>query len=102
MNAVRAQFGSNSRDTMRYAAVLCLVLLALLSVVQVMHVHAVAADADHCQLCIAIHSVVPLLVMAAALLLIKTQTSGPALQQARPVARYWQSSLFIRPPPAGR
>ena len=102
MNAHRAQLGSYHRNPMRFAAVLCIVLLALLSVVQVMHVHAVAADADHCQLCIAIHSVVPLLVMVTALLLIEIQTSGPALQQARPVARYWQSSLFIRPPPAGR
>ena len=40
-------------------AVLCLVLLAMLAVAQVAHLHPNQTDADHCQLCIVMHTVVP-------------------------------------------
>ena len=87
---------------MRVVAVVCLILLALLCVVQVTHVHAVGTDADHCQLCLVIHSVVPLLVMVAALLLVRMVTVAPALVEVRPIIRYWHPTLFTRPPPAAR
>ena len=43
-----------------YAAVvvLCLALLALLAFVQVAHVHSVDTDADHCPLCMVLHTTV--------------------------------------------
>lgn len=85
---------------MRVIAVLCLILLALLTVVQVTHVHAVGTDADHCQLCIVIHSVVPLLVLATAFLLVRIITIAPTPVEVRPVVRYWNATLFTRPPPA--
>ena len=87
---------------MRVVAVLCLILLALLTVVQVTHVHAAGTDADHCQLCIMIHSVVPLLVMVTAILQVRMVAAAPVLLEVRPLIRYWQPTLFTRPPPAGR
>ena len=45
--------------------IVCLLLLALLTVVQVAHVHSVETAADHCPLCIAMHSAAPVAVTAA-------------------------------------
>ena len=101
----RAQFGRNRHPGRTYlgvATVLCLVLLALLAVVQVAHVHPIGTDAEHCPLCIVIHSVVPLLVMVTALLLVKIGTAAPVPLEVRTVVRYWHPTLFTRPPPASR
>jgi hypothetical protein len=81
--------------------VLCLVLVVLLAVAQVTHVHPVGSDADHCQLCIALHSVVPIVVMAIAVVLVRIGTSAPMTREARTIIRYWHPNLFTRPPPAG-
>jgi uncharacterized membrane protein YqhA len=80
-------------------AVVCLVLLALLVVAQVAHLHSNQTDADHCQLCIVMHTAVPVAAAAAVIMLV--QMGAPA-SQAEPVfvARQRQSKLFIRPPPA--
>lgn len=80
------------------AALLCLVLLALLVTVQVAHNHLTESDADHCTLCIALHSAAPIAVMAAVVVMIR---AGAAVQlaEARPVVRYWNPKLFTRPPP---
>lgn len=83
------------------ATVVCLVLLALLAVVQVMHVHASVSDADHCTLCVAMHSVVPIVIMLITVVLIKIYVLAPGLREVRVIARYWPPSLFTRPPPAG-
>ncbi|MGA3162408.1 MAG: hypothetical protein ABSC77_14465 [Terracidiphilus sp.] len=82
------------------AAVLCLILLALLAVVQVAHMHPLDSDADHCSLCIAMHSAVPVAVMAAAVVLVRMGTPAPVVE-ARPVARHWHPKLYTRPPPTG-
>jgi hypothetical protein len=82
------------------AALLCLVLLALLTVVQVAHVHALDADADHCKLCIAMHSAAPVAVMAAAVVLVRIGRPAP-LVEARSFVRHWHPKLYTRPPPAG-
>ena len=79
-------------------AVLCLILLATLSVAQVTHLHPSQSDADHCQLCIAMHTVAPVATAAAIIIIVQLGASTP---QAEPivVARQRQIRLFIRPPP---
>jgi hypothetical protein len=93
-----------SRRRMPYAfgavALLCLALLTLLTVVQVAHIHTLDADADHCQLCIAMHSAAPVAVMAAAVVLVRIGRPEP-LVEARAVVRHWHPKLYTRPPPAG-
>ena len=79
-------------------AVLCLVLLAILAVAQVAHLHPSQTDADHCQLCIVMHTVVPTAIAAAVIVIVQLGASAP---QADPIviARQRQIRLFIRPPP---
>lgn len=79
----------------------CLVLLALLAVAQVTHVHPVVSDADHCQLCIAMHSVVPLAIMVVVVVLIRFGTAAPVLLEMPAIIRHWYPTLFTRPPPVG-
>ena len=80
-------------------AMVCLVLLAMLAVAQVTHLHSNDADADHCQLCIVMHTVVPVAATPAVIIIVQLGASTP---QAEPivVARQRQIRLFIRPPPA--
>ncbi len=79
-------------------AMVCLVLLAMLAVAQVTHLHSSQSDADHCQLCIVMHTVVPVAATAAVIVIVQLGASAP---QAEPivVARQRQIRLFIRPPP---
>jgi hypothetical protein len=74
-------------------------LLALLTVVQVAHVHPVDTDADHCPLCILLHSAAPVAVAAAIVILVQIETRAPVFE-ARTITRYWHPQLFTRPPPA--
>lgn len=85
-----------------YATLLlvCLALLAILTVAQVAHVHANASDADHCPLCIALHTAVPVVAGVAAIVLVRVETAAP-LVELRAVTRYWHPQLFTRPPPIG-
>lgn len=93
----RGKRGS-ARGLFPAVAVICLVLLALLTVAQVAHLHSNQTDADHCPLCIVMHTVIPAGVAAAVVVLVQLGTSTP---QAEPifVARKRPSRLFIRPPP---
>lgn len=78
---------------------LCVALLALLTVIQVAHVHSISTDADHCPLCIALHTAAPVAAAAVAVLLLHIE--GVALITAiRPVATICDEQLFIRPPPS--
>ncbi len=86
--------------TLRATAVVCLVLLVLLAVAQVTHVHAAGSDTDHCPLCIAMHSVVPFVIMVATVVLVRIGTAALVLLETRTVIRYWHPNLFTRPPPA--
>ncbi len=81
-------------------AVVCFILLALLTVVQVAHVHPVDTDADHCPLCILLHTAAPVAVAAALVILVQIETRAPIVE-ARAVSRYWHPQLFTRPPPTG-
>lgn len=80
--------------------VVCLVLLTLLAVVQVVHVHQLDTDADHCPLCIVMHSAAPVAVTAAVVVLVEIERSAPVFE-ARTVTRHWHPKLFTRPPPDG-
>lgn len=78
--------------------VVCLILLALLAVVQVAHVHPLSTDADNCPLCIVLHSAAPVAVAVAVVILVQLGAAAP-VPETRSVARPWQPTLFIRPPP---
>ena len=76
----------------------CLVLLALLAVAQVAHLHPDQSDADHCQLCIVMHTLVPVAAAAAVIVIVQLGASTP-LADPIVVAHKRQVRLFIRPPP---
>jgi len=76
------------------------VLLALLAFVQVTHLHSNQTDADQCPLCIVMHSAAPVAVAVAAIVLVPLGTPAPQAESC-PIAHRPQSTLFIRPPPAG-
>ncbi len=104
LTAIRAHFGINRRSrpsALKTVAVLCLVLLALLAVAQVTHVHAVRSDADHCQICIAMHSIMPFMVFVAGALLVRIGTAELTPLEVLTICRYWHPTLFNRPPPVG-
>lgn len=89
----RASFGM-----LAAVAVVCLALLALLAVAQVAHTHAARTDADHCQLCLVMHSVVPAVAAAALLLMVPVAAFSPAVERVPlPIRR--QTRLYSRPPP---
>jgi hypothetical protein len=83
-----------------YAAVvlLCLALLALLAFVQVAHVHS-DTDADHCSLCIVLHTTAaPVAAAVLVIVLVLFEAVAPVVA-IRPRGILWQRQLFIRPPP---
>lgn len=79
--------------------IVCLFLVALLAVIQVVHVHAHESDADHCPLCVVMHSVAPVSVAVAAVILVEMGAPAPT-PKVRVVQRVWHPTLFIRPPPS--
>jgi uncharacterized membrane protein YqhA len=79
-------------------AVVCLVLLSLLAVAQVTHQHVNDTDADHCQLCIVMHTVAPVAVAAVIIVMVQLGASAPPAEPIV-VVRLRQTRLFIRPPP---
>ena len=95
----RGAQGRVSSGILTAVAMLCLILLAMLVVAQVTHLHPNQSDADHCQLCIVMHTVVPVAAAAAIIVIVQLGASAP---QAEPivVTRQRQIRLFIRPPPA--
>jgi hypothetical protein len=103
LKGLQSQFRSSRRPkprTFGVAALVCLALLALLAVVQVAHIHPLDTDADHCSVCIAMHSAAPVAVMAAVIILVRIGTPAP-LFEARAIVRHWHPKLFTRPPPTG-
>jgi len=77
----------------------CLALLAVLTFIQVAHVHSVNTDADHCPLCIVLHTAAPVAVAAAIIVLVELEVFTP-VAVVRSVGSIWQRQLFIRPPPS--
>lgn len=102
MTGIRTHLSSDRQPkhaAFRVAVVVCLVLVALLAVIQVTHVHSVDGDSDHCPLCVAMHSLVPLVVMVAAVVLVRIGAASPVSLETRAIIRYWHPTLFTRPPP---
>ena len=91
-------YARRATGTFAAATVVCLVLLALLAVVQVAHVHPQETDADHCPLCIVMHAVAPVAVAAAVIILVQVGAPAP-VQESRAAIRPCHSVWFIRPPP---
>lgn len=85
---------------LKVVAVVCLILLVVLAVAQVMHIHACESEAGHCNLCVAMHSVVPIAIMLVVVVLIRIETK-PTNLEIRAISRFWHPVLFTRPPPAG-
>jgi uncharacterized membrane protein YqhA len=82
------------------AVVVCLVLLALLVVVQVAHIHSDPVAADHCPLCVSMHSAVPVTVAAAIIVLVQIGLFRLVAVE-HVVVFHRHPKLFIRPPPYG-
>jgi hypothetical protein len=83
----------------RATMLVCLLVLSLMTLVQVAHVHPAATDADHCPICVVMHSAAPVAVIAAAIVF--TRASAPVPVPVLPtVTRRWPATLFNRPPPA--
>jgi hypothetical protein len=79
-------------------SLICLLLLAVFMLVQVAHTHPFSTDADHCPVCVVMHSAAPVAVVAA--ILVRVQTSSrPLVAVAHSVVRPWHYELFNRPPP---
>jgi len=81
-------------------ALVCLALVAMLTVAQAIHTHPDAAAADHCPLCITMHTVVPAAASVAILLLVQFAMARTVFA-VRAISRNWDSKLFTRPPPIG-
>jgi hypothetical protein len=80
------------------ASLVCVLLLSLLAFVQVAHVHPAASDADHCSICVAMHSAVPVAVVA--LPVVFTTGIAPVPVPVVPtVVRRWHYTMFNRPAP---
>src|SRR5277367_814146 len=83
---------------LRATSLICLLLLTLLTFVQVAHVHPAATDADHCPICVVMHSAAPVAVIAAAIVFVRASAPVP-VPVVQLVVRPWPCTLFNRPPP---
>ncbi|HTH41946.1 MAG TPA: hypothetical protein VL498_02215 [Terracidiphilus sp.] len=96
---IRSAFRGRS-TALSVVAILCVVLLGVLATVQVAHFHSSQTLADHCPLCVSLHSAAPAAAaMAAAIVLVQIGRSTPAFE-LRFVPRRRNAELFTRPPPA--
>jgi len=98
-NSRRPGYHARSK-TFAVMAVVCLALLAMLTVAQVTHTHQGTTDTDHCALCVVLHTAIPVAAAAALVLTVQISTPVPVLK-TRSVVRVWHVQLFNRPPPAG-
>jgi hypothetical protein len=83
---------------LRATSLVCLLLLTLVTFVLVAHVHPAAADADHCPICVVMHSAAPVAVVAAAIVFVRDSVPVPA-PVVHSVVRPWHCTMFNRPPP---
>lgn len=88
-----------ARPTAIVVVLVCLALLALLTFIQVAHVHSVNTDADHCPICVVLHTAAPIAVAAAIVVLVQMRSFVPQIE-VRPLRSHCQRQLFIRPPPS--
>lgn len=73
----------------------------MLAVAQVAHTHQGIDDADHCPLCIVMHSAAPVAAAAVLVALVQIAITTP-VPAVRRVTRDCPAQLFTRPPPNGR
>lgn len=92
------QIGARGSGLRRATSLVCLLLLTLLAFVQVAHFHPAATDADHCPICVVMHSAAPVAAVAAAIVMIRA-TEPLAVLDVVSVIRPWHCTLFNRPPP---
>ena len=106
---------STSRQPLwpRWAVVLCVLLFAVMSTVQVCHTHDLLPAAsstshglphpdttpDHCPLCVAMHSAMPASLQTAPEPVLHMQALDSAAADAERLFR-WRFELASRPPPA--
>ena len=92
--------GQRRLNAFGLSAAVCVLLLALFAIVQVAHVHPLDtdSDADHCPLCIVMHTAAPVAVAAAVVVLVEVGRQTPTLEVI-PVVIRRSSRIYIRPPP---
>jgi hypothetical protein len=73
-------------------------LIAVVTFVQVAHVHPATSDTDNCPICVVMHSAAPVAVVAAAIVFV-TASSPVPVPVVHSVVRPWHCTLFNRPPP---
>lgn len=83
-----------------WMVLVCLLVLAVLTAVQVGHVHVNDADSDHCSLCILLQTAAPVAIAVAAIVLVTLGSHAPLVEQ-RVTVRPRTTRIFIRPPPSG-
>ena len=81
---------------------MCVVLLAILAVVQVAHTHQGVSDADHCPLCIVMHTAAPVVAAAPLIALVQVATTAPVLEVSRLHGTGTRSSSHVHLPRAAR
>ena len=91
--------GRDAKPKACLMVLVCLALLVMLTMIQVAHVHSVNTDADHCPLCIVLHTAVPVAAAAAIIVLVNLEVLAP-VAQVRSLRSTLQRQLFIRPPPS--
>lgn len=82
----------------RASSLICLLLLSLVAFVQVAHVHPIATDADHCPICVVMHSAAPVAAVAPPVVFVRSVVAVP-VPVLHLVVRPWHCTLFNRPPP---
>ncbi len=81
-------------------AVFCLLILGVLATVQVAHFHSSQTLADHCPLCVSVHSAAPIAAAAAAAILLIQIGRSAVASETQPLARRRNQRLYTRPPPS--
>lgn len=93
---------SGKSSALRVMALVCVVLLCFLAAVQVAHIHSSQTLADHCPICVTIHSAAPLAAaVVAAILLVQLGRPTREPEFHRTLLRQG-IRLCTRPPPADR
>ncbi len=102
MNWLRHNLAAKRAHFARLALLwLCLLLIAIFSVVQVAHYHKNPAHADNCAICLVLQHSAPMAAAALALLLfVAVARVAPASPQPARLCRSLGTN-FIRPPPIG-
>lgn len=106
----QAQCGTGARPAwLRLLALLCLLLIMVMSTVQVCHVHTFAGarqgsqqgdpgSEDHCPLCVAMHSALPTDIQVAPEPMLMVRALESVAADAERIFR-WRFEMASRPPP---